>query len=110
MSAATSRGSEEPTVSVRKLPAATTRLSELPRWEVTYGSQATGWTVIGWIEEHHLRGARNTFYFAIGIHPKTGRHVRLEGNADFDDRVNVIADFHQDPMTSRQHLGLNEYR
>ena len=110
MAAAPSRASEEPTVSVRKLPAATNRPTELPRWEVTYGSQATGWTVIGWIEEHHLRGARNTFYFAIGVHPKTGRHVRLEGNTDFDDRVNVIADFHQDPMTSRQHLGLNEYR
>lgn len=83
---------------------------DCPGGRVTYGSQATGWTVIGWIEEHHLRGARNTFYFAIGVHPKTGRHVRLEGNTDFDDRVNVIADFHQDPMTSRQHLGLNEYR
>lgn len=110
MSAATSRGSEEPAVSVRELPAATTRPSELPRWEVTYGSQATGWTVIGWIEEHRLRGARNRFYFAIGVQPKTGRHVRLEGNTDFHDRVNVIADFHQDPMTSRQYLGLNEHR
>lgn len=66
--------------------------------------------MIGWIEEHHLRDARNAFHFAIGIHPKTGRHVSLEGNTDFDDRVNVIANFHQDPMTSRQHLGLNKYR
>lgn len=46
------------------------------------------------------------FYFATGIHPVTGKHHRLEGNIDFDDRVNVIADFHQDPMTSRQHLGI----
>ena len=32
MSAATFRGSEEPTASVRKLPGASTRLSELPKW------------------------------------------------------------------------------
>lgn len=104
------REPEEASVSVRRLPAAATRASETPRWEVTYGSQATGWTVIGWIEEHRLRGARNLFYFATGIHPRTGRHVRLEGSTDFDERVNTIADFHQDPMTSRQHLGLQEYR
>lgn len=101
---------DQPTVSVRRLPAATTRAGELPRWEVTYGSQDTGWTVIGWIEEHHLRGARNPFFFASAIHPGNGKVYRLEGNIDFDERVNTIADFHQDPMTSRQHLGLREYR
>jgi len=42
--------------------------------------------------------------------PQNGPARPLEGNIDFDDRVNVIADFHQDPMTSRQHLGLSEYR
>jgi hypothetical protein len=96
----------QPAVTVRRLPAATPRPSERPRWEVSYGCEATGWVVIGWIEEQRLRGASNVFYFATGIHPVTGKHHRLEGNIDFDDRVNVIADFHQDPMTSRQHLGI----
>lgn len=97
-------------ISVRRLPAATTRTSEAPRWEVTCGSEAIGWTIIGWIEEQHLRGAKNPFYFATAVHPTNGRVYRLEGNIDFDDRVNVIADFHQDPMTSRQHLGLDMHR
>jgi hypothetical protein len=92
---------------VRRLPAATTRLGELPRWEVSYGGEATGWVVIGWIEEQRLRGARNPFFFATAVHPSNGRVYRLEGNIDFDERVNVIADFHLDPMTSRQHLGLD---
>lgn len=93
----------EPVVSVRQLPLA--RLRDLPRWEVSYGSEATGWIVIGWIQQERLRGAKNPFYFATGIHPKTRKHYRLEGATRFDDRVNVIADFHRDPMTSRQHLG-----
>jgi hypothetical protein len=97
-------------VSVRRLPPATTRASERPRWEVAYGSEATGWTVIGWVEEHHLRGARNPFYFATGIHPTTHTLYRLEGNTDFEERVNVIADFHLDPMTSSQHLGRDATR
>lgn len=96
---------EQPVVSVRQLPEA--KLHAPRRWEVSYGSEAAGWTVIGWIDEKRLRGARNTFYFAIGIHPKTNKHYRLEGNTDFDERVNVIADFHRDPMTSRQHLGMD---
>ena len=50
----------------------------------------------------HLRGARNPFFFAVGIHPVDGRHVRLEGNIDFDERVNTIADFHLDPKKERQ--------
>ena len=104
------RRAEEAAVSVRRLPAQTTQASEPPRWEVSYGSEATGWTVIGWIEQHTLRGAKNPFYFATGIHPKTGKAYRLEGNIDFDERVNVIADFHLDPMTSRQHLGLGAGR
>lgn len=62
----------EPVVSVRKLPTSTGRPAELPRWEVSYGCEATGWQVIGWIEEHRLRGAKNPFSFAIGLHPRTG--------------------------------------
>lgn len=70
------RRAEEAAVSVRRLPAQTTQASEPPRWEVSYGSEATGWTVIGWIEQHTLRGAKNPFYFATGIHPKTGKAYR----------------------------------
>ncbi len=94
---------QQPSISVRRLPR-TGR--ELPRWEVLSGDEATGWQVIGWIQEEHLRGARNPFFFAIGIHPVDHRHYRLEGNIDFDERVNTVADFHLDPITSRQHLGL----
>lgn len=106
----TSRTGPEPTVTVRKLPAVTVRPVELPKWEVSYGCEATGWVVIGWIEERSLRGASRRFYFATGVHPTTGKHYRLEGDTDFDDRVNVIADFHIDPMTSRQHLGINSFQ
>ena len=49
------RHAEEAAVSVRRLPAQTARASEPPRWEVSYGSEATDWTVIGWIEQHALR-------------------------------------------------------
>lgn len=95
------------TITVRELPHT---LHELPKWEILSGDESIGWQVIGWIQEEHLRGARNPFYFAVGIHPVDGRHVRLEGNIDFDERVSTIADFHIDPMTSRQHLGLRESR
>lgn len=98
---------EDVTVVVRRLPPSTGRPSEPVRWEVTYGSENTGWQVIGWIEERMLRGAKNKFFFATGIHPQTRKVYRLEGSTDFDERVNTIADFHQDPMTSRQHLGLD---
>ena len=94
-------------ITVRQLPHV---IQELPKWEVLSGDESTGWQVIGWIQEEHLRGARNPFFFAVGIHPVDGRHVRLEGNIDFDERVNTIADFHLDPNTSRQHLGLDTRR
>lgn len=66
---------QQPSISVRRLPR-TNR--ELPRWEVLSGDEATGWQVIGWIQEEHLRGARNPFFFAIGIHPVDHRHYRLD--------------------------------
>ncbi len=56
------------------------------------------------------RGADRRFYFATGIHPDTGKHYPLEGSTDFGDRVNVVAEFHLDPMISRQHLGLNMFQ
>lgn len=92
-------------MAARKLPSATGRVAELARWEVVYGCEATGWSVIGWVDERSLGRARNKFYFATGIHPVSGKHYRLEGSTDFDERVNVVGDFHIDPMTSRQHLG-----
>ncbi|MFT3832486.1 MAG: hypothetical protein QM711_04075 [Micropruina sp.] len=94
---------EGPTVAARRLPS----LTERSRWEVVYGCEATGWAVIGWVEERALGRAKSRFYFATGIHPVTGKHYRLEGSTDFDERVNVVGDFHIDPMTSRQHLGLD---
>ena len=69
--------------------------------------QASRVEVIGWVEERALGRAKSRFYFATGIHPVTGKHYRLEGSTDFDERVNVVGDFHIDPMTSRQHLGLD---
>jgi hypothetical protein len=96
--------SEGRTVAVRKLPSATGRPAEQARWEVIYGCEATGWSVIGWVVEQWLGRARSKFYFATAVHPVTGKHYRLEGSTDFDERVNVVGDFHVDPKTSRQHL------
>jgi hypothetical protein len=89
---------------VRRLLPSTRRAGELPRWEV-----AVSGTVIGWIDLHRLRGAAADFYFAEGIHPGTGRPHRLEGSTDFDERVRVICDFHLDPMSSKQHLGISSW-
>ncbi len=99
---------EGPAVAARRLPSSLTgRSTERARWEVVYGCEATGWSVIGWVEERALGRAKSRFYFATGIHPVTGKHYRLEGSTDFDERVNVVGDFHIDPMTSRQHLGVD---
>lgn len=94
--------SEQPVVSARQLPRPYKRIPDPLVWEVRYGDE-----VIGWVEQRSLRGARNTFYFATGVHPHTGKHYRLEGSIDFDERVNTIADFHLDPNSSRQHLGVD---
>lgn len=74
MRAETSKASE-PVVSVRKLPSVRERSAERGRWEVSYGNEATGWRVIGWIEEHSLGRARSRFYFAVGIHPVTASAI-----------------------------------
>lgn len=103
MSTARPNGSQS-VVSVRRLPSIKASSSESPRWEISYGSEDVGWKVIGWIDQRSLGRRHTTFYFAVGIHPETGKHYRLEGHTNFDDRVNTIADFHMDPMTSRQHL------
>lgn len=101
---ATSPTADQPVVSVRKLPPVTKRRLEPARWEISYGSEALGWRVIGWIEEQSLGRSRRRFYLAVAIHPETGKRYRLESSPSFDDRVNTVADFHLDPMTSRQHL------
>jgi hypothetical protein len=98
------RATEDAAISVHRLPAQTTDSTEAPRWEVSRGNQATGWTVIGWIEERRLPGVRRAVYFAIAIHPKNGLHYELDGDTDFDDRANVVADFHRDPMTNPRFL------
>lgn len=95
---------DEPTVTIRRVPAEATGVSQLPRWEVTYGGQATGWLVIGWLDEHPPRDTKHPIYIAYAIHPVNGKVYRLDGNISFDERVNTIADFHQNPMTSPQHL------
>ncbi|MFT4217440.1 MAG: hypothetical protein QM619_09705 [Micropruina sp.] len=105
MSATTTHEDDPQVVSVRRLPSAQGTPSTRPKWEVSYGSETQGWTVIGWIEEELLGRGRTRFYFAVGIHPETGKHYRLEGHPNFDNRVNTVADFHIDPMTSSQHLG-----
>lgn len=102
MSASTAHRASPAVVSVRRLPLVTGGLSERPKWEVSYGSEDQGWTVIGWIEEKLLGRSHSRLYFAVGIHPKTGEHYRLEDHPSFDDRVNTVADFHIDPMTSSQ--------
>jgi hypothetical protein len=96
----------EASVTARRLPATDPRrIGEDSQWEVSYGCEATGWRIIGWVEERRLRGAHSPVYFATAVHPGTGKHYQLEGNTDFDERVNTVADFHLNPMTSRQHLG-----
>ena len=88
-------------VDIRKLLPSTRRRSEPTRWEVSIDEK-----VVGWIDCHTIHGAAATFYFATGIHPHSGKEYRLEGSTDFHERVEVLRRFHEDPMTSRQHLGI----
>ena len=71
---------------------------DLPEWEVSDGGQ-----VLGWIKEWHATTTRTVFYRATAIHPTNGRHVGLESSPDFENRVQVIVDFHNDPATGRAH-------
>lgn len=87
-------------VTIHESSPVTRRRNEGPRWEVRAEGQ-----VIGWVEARYLGKGHTLFYFATGIHPTTGREYRLEGSTNFDERVNVVADFYRDPMTQRQHLG-----
>lgn len=49
------------------------------------------------------------FYFSYGIHPASGREYHLEGNIDFEERVDVVRRFHLDPLEFEQHLGIGSY-
>lgn len=86
---------------IRRMLPSTRRGSERPRWEVSVEG-----TVIGWIDENMIGRSSVVFYFATGIHPENGREYRLENSTDFHERVEVLRQFHLDPMSSRQHLGL----
>jgi len=88
-------------IELRELPPPPRRRNDLPEWEVRYYGK-----VIGRIAATRLSGARNTFYFAWGVHPDNGREYRLEGNIDLDERVDVITRFHLDPSEFSQHLGI----
>lgn len=87
-------------VSVRLLSSAT-ETPQCRRWEVTCGNEATGWRIVGWIEERQQNGTRQPLYVATGVHPSTGKHCSLGVHADFDQQANAVADFYLNPSTSR---------
>ena len=91
-----------PGVTVELLPRANPRRrTELPRYAVRLDGK-----VIGRVDTKRLSGARNLFFFAFAIHPATGREHRLEGNTDFEERVDAVRRFWLDPSEFSQHLGL----
>lgn len=91
-----------PGVTVEILPRSNPRRrTELPRYAVKLDGK-----LIGRIETKHLSGARNLFFFAYALHPKTGKEHRLEGNTNFGERVDVVRRFWLDPSAFSQHLGL----
>lgn len=96
------RMAHAPGITIQQLPPASRlRRNDLPRWEVRLNGR-----IIGRVETKKLGGARNLFYFAYGIHPENGREYRLEGNIDFDERVDVVRRFHLNPLEFEQHLGI----
>lgn len=91
-------------ITVQELPRPARKRNALPEWEVRLDGK-----VIGRVEARKLPGARNLFYFAYGIHPTSGREYHLEGNIDFEERVDVVRRFHLDPLEFEQHLGIGTY-
>lgn len=71
------------------------------KWEVSNEN-----TVIGWVEGKHLRGARNTYYQAIAIHPN-GKHYNIEGSYDFEEQVERLLRFSMNPSEFNHHLPHN---
>lgn len=93
---------QAPGVTVEILPRSNPRRrTELPRHAVKLDGK-----LIGRVETKHLSGARNLSFFAYAFHPVTGKEHRLEGNTDFEERVDAVRRFWLDPSTFAQHLGL----
>lgn len=69
-----------------------------PRWEVWLDGRR-----LGWIQEKHLRGAKNPFYEAIAPHPRTGKPISLELNIDRAERMRVLVEFSVHPERYGQH-------
>jgi hypothetical protein len=89
-------------VTVEQLPPRSKlKRNALPIFAVRYNGK-----VIGRVETKHIGGARNTFYFAFGLHPDTGEEYRLEGSIYFDERVDAVRRFHLNPLEFQQHLGI----
>ena len=74
------------------------RRTSLPRWEVWLDGRR-----LGWIQEKHLRGAKNPFYEAIAPHPHTGSPVSLEVSTDLEERVQAVLRFAFHPDDFRPH-------
>lgn len=71
------------------------------KWEVSEDN-----TVIGWVEGKQLRGSRNLYYQAIGVHPN-GQSYNLEGSYDFEQQVAKLIRFNLDPSEFNRHLPHN---
>jgi hypothetical protein len=74
------------------------RRTSLPRWEVWLDGRR-----LGWIQDKHLRGAKNPFYEAIAPHPRNGKPVSLELHTDRSDRVAALVLFNVQPEAFSQH-------
>jgi hypothetical protein len=97
MSRLTGVGATVPSMEERlTIPAART---SLPRWEYTADC-----VVVGWVEEVRIGRSTRRFYRAVGVHPATGHHVVLEVSADREERVRVMADFHENPEAYARHI------
>lgn len=68
------------------------RRTSLPRWEVWREGRR-----LGWIQEKHLRGAKNPFFESIALHPRTGKPLSLELHIDINDRVQALLRFAEHP-------------
>lgn len=64
---------------------------ERPEWDVELDGH-----VIGRISEKRYGKASAVFYYAVGVHPETGRTFPLESTTDFDERVRKIYEAHFD--------------
>jgi hypothetical protein len=96
------RPDPDPAVTVRELPR---HPHDHPVWEISVAGE-----VVGWVRRHNIRGCSTDFFNAEAIHPENGKKYNLENSIDLADRVAKIVNFHRDPMTSEQHLGLPPWR